>query len=125
VRQLGLKDIEEIAPDSGYLARWVCTMLAERGVQTILIKPKKNTTARSRGSPAWRRMILDYLNDGESFIERYNDLRPKAETTFSSLKRTIAHWLRSRKKRMQRKEAYSYVIAYNVVRVVVNPLRLM
>ena len=125
MRQLGLKEIEEIALDKAYLARWVCTMLAERGVQTILIKPKKNTTARSRGSPAWRRMVLAYLEDREGFIERYNDLRPKAETTFSSLKRTVAHWIRSRKKRMQRKEAYSYVIAYNVIRAVVNPVRLI
>lgn len=125
VKQIGLKDMEEVALDSGYLARWVCTMLAERGVRTILIKPKRNTTARSRGSPAWRRMVLEYLNDRERFIERYNSMRPKAETTFSSLKRTITHWLRSRKKRMQRKEAYAYVIAYNVVRAIVNPLRLI
>lgn len=65
------------------------------------------------------------LNDEESFLERHNKIRPKAETTFSSLKRTIAHWLRSRKRRMQKKEAYAYVIAYNVVRAVVNPLRLI
>ena len=125
VGQLGLKDIEEIALDSGYLARHVCTTLAELGVQRILIKPKRNTTAKSRGSPAWRRMVLAYLEDREGFIERYNDLRPKAETTFSSLKRTVAHWIRSRKKRMQRKEAYSYVIAYNVIRAIVNPVRLI
>lgn len=117
--------MEEVALDSGYLARWVCTMLAERGVEKILIKPKRNTTAKSLGSPAWRRMMLNYIDDEDDFIERYNAIRPKAETTFSSLKRTIAHWLRSRKKRMQRKEAYSYVIAYNVVRAIVNPLRLI
>ena len=125
VKQLGLKDMEEIALDKAYLARHVCTMLAELGVQKILIKPKKNTTARSRGSPAWRGMVLSYMEDRESFLERYNAIRPKAETTFSSLKRTVAHWLRSRKRRMQRKEAYSYVIAYNVVRAIVNPLRLI
>jgi hypothetical protein len=37
----------------------------------------------------------------------------------------VAHWIRSRKKRMQRKEAYSYVIAYNVIRAIVNPVRLI
>jgi len=125
VRQLKLKDMEEVALDSGYLARWVCTMLAERGVEKILIKPKRNTTAKSLGSPAWRRMMLNYIDDEDDFIERYNGIRPKAETTFSSLKRTIAHWLRSRKRRMQRKEAYMYVIAYNVVRAVINPIRLI
>ncbi|MGQ9514447.1 MAG: hypothetical protein ACUVTL_05290, partial [Thermoproteota archaeon] len=60
-----------------------------------------------------------------SFLERYSAIRPKVEKTFSSLKRTIAHWLRSRKKMMQRKETYSYVIAYNLVKAVKNPLRLI
>jgi len=58
-------------------------------------------------------------------MEKYNGIRPKAETTFSSLKRTIAHWHRSHKKTMQRKEAYMYVIAYNMVRAVINPIRLI
>jgi transposase len=117
--------MEEIALDSAYLARWVCSMLEERGVEGILIKPKRNTTARSHGSQAWRRMVLNYLEDKASFLDRYNKLRPRAETTFSSLKRTIAHWLRSRKKTMQRKETFTCVIAYNVVRAVINPLRLI
>jgi transposase len=110
VRQLGMKDIEEIALDSAYLAR--CDMLAKRGVESIPIKLKRNATAKSRGSQAWRRMILNYLNDRESFIE-------------ITLKRTIAYWLRSRKKTMQKKEGCTCIIAYNVVRAVVNPLRLM
>jgi len=37
----------------------------------------------------------------------------------SSLKRTIAYWLRSKKKTMQRKEAFTCVIAYSVVRDVI------
>jgi len=61
----------------------------------------------------------------EDFIERYNKIRPKAETTFSSLKRTIAHWLRSGKENMQKKEAYTCVIVYNVVRAVINIVRLI
>jgi hypothetical protein len=39
-------------------------------------------------------MVLAYLEDKEGFPESYNVIRPKAETTFSSLRRTIAHWLR-------------------------------
>jgi len=100
-------------------------MLAERGVESMLIKPKRNTTARSHGSQAWRRMVLNYLEDETGFLNRYNKLRPKAEITFSSLKRIIAHWLRSKKKTMQRKEAFTCVIAYNLVRAVINPIRLI
>jgi len=61
----------------------------------------------------------------ENFIERYNKIRPKAETTFSSLKRMIARWLKSRMKNMQKKEAYMCVIVYNVVRAVINLVRLI
>jgi len=125
VRQLGLKDMEEVALDSAYLSRRICTMLAERGVRTILIRPKRNTMSKGLGSPAWKWMMHNYLDDGDGFMEKYNAIRPKAETAIRSLKRTITHWLRSRKVRMQRKEAYSYVIAYNVVRAVINPLRLI
>jgi hypothetical protein len=114
--------MEEIALDSAYLARWVCEMLAKIGVESMLIKPKRNATARSRGSQAWRRMIL---KDKESFLEKYNDIRPMAETTISSVKRTIAYWLRIRKKTMQRKGGCTCIIAYNVVRAVVNLLRLI
>ena len=50
-------------------------------------------------------MTLGYLDNREGFIERYDAIRPKAGTAFSSLKGTVAHRLRSRKGRMQRKEA--------------------
>jgi len=125
VRQLGLKDMEEVALDSAYLSRRICTMLAERGVRTILIRPKRKTMAKGLGSPAWKWMMHNYLDDRDGFMEKNNAIRPKAETAIRSLKRTITHWLRSRKVRMQRKEAYSYVIAYNVGRAVINPLRLI
>jgi len=85
----------------------------------ILIRPKRNTTAKGLGLSAWRGM-RDYLNDEDNFMEKYNGIRSKAKTTFSSLKRNIAHWLRSHKKTTQRKEAYTCVIAYNVVRAVIN-----
>jgi len=114
VRHLGMMDIEEIALDSEYLARHVCMILADLVDQKILIRPKKNNTARSRGSQTWRRMDLDYLDGGNTFLDKYNKIRPKAETPFSLLKRTISHWLRRRKKTMQRKRAYTCVIAYNV-----------
>lgn len=62
---------------------------------------------KSLGSLAWRRMMLDHVNDVRGFIGSFfghDDLRPMAETTFSSLKRTIAHWLTSRKRTMQRRK---------------------
>lgn len=48
----------------------VSTMLAERGVETIFIKPKKSTTVKRLGSSALRKMMLTYINHEHDFIER-------------------------------------------------------
>jgi hypothetical protein len=47
------------------------------------------------------------LKDKKGFLDKYNGIRQMAETTISSLKRTVAHWLRSRKNNMQRKAAHA------------------
>ena len=114
MRELPLDDIEAAAMDSGYLSRRNCTMLAEYGVRSILIKPKKNTTANSHGSKAWRNMILAYRENKEEWIRRYNSIRPLAESGFSAFKRTMGHWLTSLKRCMQRKELITRVLVYNL-----------
>lgn len=53
-----MNDMEEIALDRAYLAGHVCTIITELGIQGAIIKSKKNTMARSRGSSAWRRRVL-------------------------------------------------------------------
>jgi hypothetical protein len=70
-------------------------------------------------------MMLSYIDDENDFIEKHNAIRLKAETMFSLVKRTIVYWLRGRKRRTQRKETYSYIIVYNVIKAMVNPLRLI
>lgn len=66
---------------------------------------------------SWMRIVPSYLKDKENLMEKYNAIRPKAETTFSSLK--------SRKKIMQMKETYICVIACYMVRSVINTLRVI
>ncbi|MEM2885775.1 MAG: hypothetical protein QXF24_06775 [Thermoproteota archaeon] len=53
----------------------VCNLLSETGVYSILIKPKRNAIARSKGSQALRRMILNYVKDRKGFLERYDSPR--------------------------------------------------
>jgi transposase len=114
LRELPLDDIEAAAMDSGYLSRKNCTLLSEHHVRSIYIKPKKNTTARSRGSKAWREMILIYRKNREEWIRQYNSIRPLAESGFSAFKRTMGHWLTSIKRCMQRKELLTRVLVYNL-----------
>jgi len=114
LRELPLDDVEAAAMDSGYLSRRNCTLLSEHGVRGIFIKPKKNTTARSHGSKAWRDMILAYQENKEEWIAQYNNIRPLAESGFSAFKRTMGHWLTSLKRSMQRKELITRVVVYNL-----------
>lgn len=114
MRELPLDNIEAAAMDSAYLSRNNCTLLSEHGVRNIYIKPKKNTTARSHGSKAWRNMILAYRKNREEWIRQYNCIRPLAESGFSAFKRTTGHWLTSIKRCMLRKELLTRVLVYNL-----------
>ncbi len=121
IRDLPLDDIEAAAMDSGYLSRENCTLLSELGVRNIYIKPKKNTTARSHGSKAWRNMILAYRKNKTEWLRHYNSIRPLAESGFSAFKRTMGHWLTSLKRSMQRKELITCVLVYNLRIAAKNP----
>jgi transposase len=114
MRELPLDNIEAAAMDSAYLSRNNCTLLSEHGVRNIYIKPKKNTTARSHRSKAWRNMILAYRKNREEWIRQYNCIRPLAESGFSAYKRTTGHWLTSIKRCMLRKELLTRVLVYNL-----------
>jgi len=98
--------------DSGYLSRANCTLAARKGRKPF-IRPRKNTTARSRGSAAWREMLAFYREDGEAFMARYQG-RSRAESVWSVLKRVYGNSLSSRKRRMQRTELHLRTIAYNM-----------
>ena len=114
MRELPLDNIEAAAMDSGYLSRNNCTLLTEYGIKAIFIKPKKNTTAKSHGSKAWRGMIVAYRKNKEKWIRQYNSIRPLAESGFSAFKRTTGHWLTSLKRCMLRKELLTRVLVYNL-----------
>jgi transposase len=114
IRELPINDIEAAAMDSGYPSRNNCTLLTKYGIKAIFIKPKKNTTANSRGSKAWRDMILAYRKNREEWIRQYNSIRPLAESGFSAFKRIMGHWLTSLKRSMQRKELITRVLVYNI-----------
>jgi len=49
---------------------------------------------------SWMRIVPSYLKDKENLMEKFNEIRPKSETTFSSLK--------SRKKIMQRSKRVTW-----------------
>ncbi|MFQ6096019.1 MAG: transposase [Candidatus Bathyarchaeia archaeon] len=109
---LPLEDVEAVAADSAYLSRENCDLIEAIGAKPY-IKPKRNSTARSHGSRAWRNMILNHRENPEEWNKRYH-IRSSAETAFSVIKRRFGYQLSSIRKDLQRKELMTKVIAYNL-----------
>ena len=95
-----------------YLSRRNCTIIAMKG-RTPIIKPKRNTTIRKRGSQPWRGMISLWLEDQATFLRRYHQ-RSKAESAYSALKRCYENYLSSRKRKAQRRELHLKTLSYNI-----------
>jgi hypothetical protein len=98
--------------DPAYLSRQNCNIIAKKG-RSPIIKPKRNTTIRKRGSQAWRDMITLWLEDKASFLKRYHQ-RSKAESVYSALKRCYGNHLSSHKTKAQRRELHLRTLSYNI-----------
>jgi hypothetical protein len=98
--------------DAAYAGRRNVTYVTERGGGPFF-PPKFRWTARSRGHPAWRRMILRYRHHPGVFHETYR-FRANVERAFSAIQRHQGPFLRARSAVMQRREAGWRMIARNV-----------
>jgi hypothetical protein len=98
--------------DSAYLSRQNCNLISKKGRNPI-IKPKRNTTIRKRGSQPWRDMITLWLEDQATFLKRYHQ-RSKAESVYSALKRCYGNYLSSHKTKAQRRELHLKTLSYNI-----------
>jgi len=114
----GLPRIARALGDSAYSSRDNCEIVARKGGKAYLLF-KSNATGRAKAHPEWRRSFLEFTNDPDGWKAIYH-LRSIVEAVFSSLKRTWGSALRSRKKRMQRKELALKVLAYDIRQVLYN-----
>jgi hypothetical protein len=102
----------DLCADPAYLSRRNCNLITKKG-RSPIIKPKRNTTIRKRGSQAWRDMMTLWFEDGESFLKRYHQ-RSKAESVYSALKRCYGNHLSSHKRTAQRRELHLKTLTYNI-----------
>ena len=56
--------------DSAYIAREICNLISKMG-GTPYVKPKSNTTAKSKGSRSWRKMVLEFMKNRTQFDTHY------------------------------------------------------
>jgi len=104
-------EVKEWSADRAYLSRENCNAVAAVGAEPWF-KLKCNTTARSRGSPAWRRMVLEFWRNPEVAERKYHR-RSAVESAISAKKRKFGGFVRARKDASKENEETLGWIGYN------------
>jgi transposase len=107
--------VVKVCMDSGFLSRENCTLIEEAGAMPRIL-PKKGVSLRAKGSPAWRRMMLEFVEDTQEWLRKYHS-RSIVETVNSTLKRLFGPL---RKKLVERKatEILARICVYNIRQLV-------
>ncbi len=108
--------VAKVCVDSGLLSRDNCTLIEGAGALPRMF-PKKNTSIKTKGSPAWRRMMVEFVEDTQTWLREYHS-RSIVETVNSTLKRLFV--LPLRKKLVERKatELLARIVVYNIRQLV-------
>jgi transposase len=117
-----LDEIELAVGDGAYLSRENCKLVSKKGGKAmfhITEKEGKKLRTNSRGSDEWKRMITFFKKNPEAYNALYH-IRSFIESVNSSIKKRWGSFLKSRRKRMQKKELALKVICYNVKQVLYN-----
>ena len=108
-----IKDLGRLCADKAYLSRKICNLIARHGGEPYISIKKNVTKIRSKGSRAWKEMLLLYRRSRKIYLKRYHK-RSLAETAVSAVKRRFSHTLYSKKRRGQKNEMRLKVITYNL-----------
>ncbi|MDG6939770.1 MAG: hypothetical protein JRN39_05140, partial [Nitrososphaerota archaeon] len=72
---------------------------------------------KTKGSPAWRRMMLEFVEDTQSWLREYHS-RSIVETVNSTLKRLFVVPLRKRLVERKATELLARIVVYNIRQLV-------
>ena len=103
--------VKEWSGDRAYLSRENCSAVAKVGAEPWF-KLKSNTTAKSKGSPAWRRMVLEFQRNPEAAERKYHR-RSAVEAAISAKKRKFGSFVRAKKDASKENEETLSWIGYN------------
>jgi transposase len=109
VKKIGRRQkVEDWPADAAYLSRDNCDAVVAIGAKPWF-NLKSNTTARKKGSQAWRDMVVTFKQNPEYSNEKYH-MRSKVESANSAKKRKFGSFVRCRLPVAQRiEEAFSWV----------------
>lgn len=113
-----LKEIELAIGDGAYLSRENCNAVAKKKGNAIF-HVRVDVTAKPKSSPEWKRMIT-FFKENPDLYEAIYHIRSFVEAVISSIKKRFYSFLRSRKKKMQKKELALKVLCYNVKQLLYN-----
>jgi len=108
-----LDDIECFVADAGYLSRWNCRLVAEKG-GTPYIKPKKNSQMKAKGCHPWKQMVTLFRKHPRIF-DRFYRLHQRVEAGWHSLKSMVGDVVRNRTKQTINTEIWSKITCYNLI----------
>lgn len=117
-----IDEIELAIGDGAYLSRENCKAVSKKkGIAIFHITEKQGKRLRtnSRGSDEWKRMVTFFKENPDAYDALYH-IRSFIESVNSSIKKRWGSFLKSRKKRMQKKELAMKVLCYNVKQVLYN-----
>lgn len=107
-----LSKINDVELDAGFVARYNCQAIAAAGAIPY-IYPKTGITINQKGSPAWKKMLLDLIEDLQKWLEQYHD-RSQSEAYFSAHKCRHARPILKRIIIRRKIQAFARVIATNI-----------
>lgn len=108
--------VAKVCVDSGLLSRENCTLIEEAGALPRMF-PKKGLSMRTKGSPAWRRMMLEFVEETQQWLREYHS-RSIVETVNSTLKRLFVVPLRKRLVERKATELLARIVVYNIRQLV-------
>ena len=104
--------VERVCADSAFLSRENCTLVEKRGAVPRIF-PKVSVSPKAKGSQAWRRMLTEFVNDTQKWLEEYHP-RSIMETINSTLKRTQPTPIRRRLVTRKATEILVRICVYNI-----------
>ncbi len=107
--------VAKVCMDSGLLSRENCTLIEEAGAVPRIL-PKKGVSLKAKGSQAWKRMMLEFVEDTQEWLRQYHS-RSIVETVNSTLKRLFGPLM---KRLVERKatEILARICVYNIRQLV-------
>lgn len=117
LKRAGLS-VDALVGDGAYASRKTATAVEALGGEPCL-KVRADATAKSKGHPAWKRMVHRQREDPEAFLARYC-YRVVIEGVIGAIKATFGRTIRSRKRHHQDVEVLCRLILWNCMRMEVD-----